>query len=287
MTELQTIQTNDLTFAYHEAGSGDQLVLCLHGFPDTADTWRDLLPRLADAGFRAVAPYMRGYPPTQIPADAQYTAKHMAEDVLGLIDAFGAEQAIVIGHDWGAFATYAAAALAPERIVKLVTLAIPHPRAISFTPRTLWTARHFVTFQMRGRSVRWLRANNFAALRRLYQRWSPKWSFSDSELTAVKASLSQPGGVEGALGYYWSFIEGRSNSDVQRLLRKKTGTPTLSLLGDADGALPLGAIKDVESAYTGSYQQIVLPDVGHFLHREAPELVAKHILAFLAAESEG
>ena len=101
------------------------LALCLHGFPDTAHTWRYLLPRLADAGYHAVAPFLRGYAPTAVPADGRYDTGTLALDACALHEALGgAGDAVIIGHDWGAFATYGAAADQPERWRRVVTAAV-------------------------------------------------------------------------------------------------------------------------------------------------------------------
>ena len=109
-----TVQANAIDFHCLEMGAGP-LVLCFHGFPDNAFTYRYLLPTLAGAGFRGVAPFMRGYAPTGRPQDERYQSVLLAQDAVALITALGAEKAFVVGHDWGALATYGAAALAPDR----------------------------------------------------------------------------------------------------------------------------------------------------------------------------
>ena len=119
------VRANGVEFAYLEAGEGP-LALCLHGFPDSASTWRHLLPVLARAGFRAVAPYMRGYAPTGLAPDGAYQLGALVADAVALHEALGGdERAVLIGHDWGAETAYGAAALAPERWRRLVTLAVP------------------------------------------------------------------------------------------------------------------------------------------------------------------
>ncbi|MBO0774134.1 MAG: alpha/beta fold hydrolase, partial [Actinobacteria bacterium] len=116
-----TAHVNGLEFGLLEAGSGP-LALCLHGFPDTAHTWGRLLPVLAKAGFHAVAPFMRGYAPTAVPADGAYHVGALAADAVALHEALGGDaDAVLIGHDWGAEAAYAAAAYAPGRWQRLVT----------------------------------------------------------------------------------------------------------------------------------------------------------------------
>ena len=113
---------NDINFHYLEMGEGP-LVLCMHGFPDHAYSFRHLLPDLARAGFRAVAPFMRGYAPTEAPKDGRYQGALLCRDVLALIGALGAERAYLVGNDWGAGAVSGAAVLEPEKVAKLVTLA--------------------------------------------------------------------------------------------------------------------------------------------------------------------
>ena len=114
---------------------------------------------------------MRGYRPTAIPArDADQET--LAHDALALIDALGADEAVVIGHDWGAAAAYGAAALAPDRVTKLFALAIPHPAALKPSPKKLWGARHFAAYKLPGAPKRFAR-NDFAALPAIYRRWSP------------------------------------------------------------------------------------------------------------------
>ena len=146
--ETQFVEANGLRFAYLEDGSGP-LVLLLHGFPDTAHSWDDLRPRIADKGYRAVSPYMRGYHPSAIPArDADQET--LARDPLALIEALGARDAIVVGHDWGASAAYGAAALGPDRVKRLFVIGIPHPAALKPSLKKLWGARHFAAYKLAG-----------------------------------------------------------------------------------------------------------------------------------------
>src|SRR5438067_382449 len=147
-TTIRFVEANGLKFAYLEEGSGP-LVLMLHGFPDTAHTWDDLRPRIAVSGYRAVSPFLRGYHPSAIP-DRDTDQETLARDPLALIDALGAPDAIVIGHDWGASAAYGAAALGPERVKKLIVVAIPHPATLKPSPKKLWGARHFAAYKLPG-----------------------------------------------------------------------------------------------------------------------------------------
>src|SRR3954452_7214275 len=123
----RTVSTPALDFTVVEAGTGP-LALCLHGFPDSAHTWRHLLPALAAAGFHAVAPNLRGYAPSGVPADGQYGTGALAADAVALHEALdGDGDAVLIGHDWGAAAAYGAASLAADRWRRVVTMAVPPP----------------------------------------------------------------------------------------------------------------------------------------------------------------
>jgi pimeloyl-ACP methyl ester carboxylesterase len=114
--QQRTVRVNGTEFSYLESGPPEgPLALCLHGFPDTAHTWRHLMPALAQSGYRAVAPWMRGYAPTEIPADGIYQVGALAVDACALHDALGADgDAVLVGHDWGAYASYGAASLQPS-----------------------------------------------------------------------------------------------------------------------------------------------------------------------------
>ncbi len=125
--EQRVVTANGVQFSYFESGPAEgPLALCLHGFPDTAYTWRFLLPELAAAGFHAVAPFLRGYAPTAIPSDGRYQIGALARDANSLHAALGGtDDAVIIGHDWGALTAYAAVAHQPDRWRRAVTAAVP------------------------------------------------------------------------------------------------------------------------------------------------------------------
>lgn len=281
---IKTIAINSVNFAYLEKGAGP-LVLCLHGYPDTAYTWSDTLTYLADKGYRAVAPFMRGYHPTDIPIDGDYSVLRLAKDALEMIEAFGETEAIVIGHDWGALAAYSAAALEPSRISKMVTLDMPHPASLSFNPRVIWKGRHILAYQMRQSSINHLKRNNFAHIDQIYRRWSPNWDFSAEETAPVKEAFAKPNRVEAALGYYWAFMAGLTgrNDAAKRgreLALAKISVPTLAIFGDW-GAVTQKQVEQTRKAFTGHYEYTQLEGVGHFLHREEPEQFFALLAKFL------
>ena len=267
--EHRTVAANGLEFAYLEEGQG-QLVLLLHGFPDTAHTWDRVRPALAARGYRAVSPFLRGYPPTSIPADGRYDTEALADDVVALIDALGGGPAIVVAHDWGAGAAYAAAGKAPDRIRKLVTVALPHPAAVPPAWRVLWGARHFFTLRVPGAAKR-IRAGGFAHIDELVQRWSPGWAVPEGETAAVKRAFAEPGGLEAAIGYY------RAMSPIlSRSQRARISVPTVAIAALDDGILVAGDYERARTRFTGSYRVIPMAG-GHFLHRQHPEQFLEHL----------
>jgi pimeloyl-ACP methyl ester carboxylesterase len=285
MSKLPTVRANGLEFAYHELGEGP-LVLCLHGFPDTADTWLyDIAPAVAKAGFRVVAPYMRGYAPTAIPGDRRFGVLELGQDVLALIQALGAEQASLIGHDWGASAVYSALVQGPERVRCAVTLDIPHLGAIRPSIRGLWALRHFIGFQFRKHALRWLARDGFQGIDTLYKRWSPSWNVPAEHLAQVKRCFAEPGVVEAALGYYWCFREdqrGEQGKRMRELLARKLSVPSQIFAGSSFPGVT-ASFERSRGFYTGPFELVYVEGVGHFIHREAPEKVLAKTLPFLEA----
>lgn len=283
-TELN-IHANGIDFSCLEYGpKKGPLVLCFHGFPDTATTWSGLATVLSTAGYRVVAPHMRGYFPTSVSESNGYSAVDLGNDVIALIEALGYESAVVVGHDWGAMAAYIAANMAPERIDKLVTLAIPHPGALKPSVRGLWRGRHFVGLQFKASARKFLMKNNFSGVDEIYRRWSPEWQFSAADLADVKQALGKPGRVDAALGYYWSFKQDgflAKNNEAGNLARAVTSVPNLTLVGDKDGALDMRVMKNTPRCFSANYDYKVIKGAGHFLHLERPAEVAGLISRFL------
>src|SRR5215469_9669399 len=200
-----TVRANGLEFGLLEAGSGP-LALCLHGFPDTAHTWRHLLPVLAGAGFHVVAPFMRGYAPTAVPADGAYQLGALIADAVALHEILGGGgDAVLIGHDWGAETAYGAAALAPDRWRRRVTLAVP-PAALDPVLFSDYEQlkRFFYLFLFRdplGFADALVASDAMSFLDRLWHDWSPGYDAGE-DLARVKDSLREPANLAAAIGYY-------------------------------------------------------------------------------------
>ena len=283
----RTVTANGIHFHCLEAGAGP-LVLCLHGFPDNAYTYRALLPALAEAGFHAVAPFMRGYAPTSAPADERYQSVLIAQDAVALITALGTEQACVVGHDWGAFATFGAAALAPQQVRKIVTLAVAHPGvmlgALASDYDMLKGIWHAYFFQMPF-AEQAVSANDFEFIERWWQDASPEYDISAEIMAGVKATFRQPGVVTAALNYYRHTFHPDNRDPALQPLQEKMAAPTtvpaLALHGTKDRPGRLEAFNAMDHLFANGLEKEIYPGLGHFLHLEKPAEVNKRIVEFL------
>ena len=286
------VQANGVSFTYLEAGRGP-LALCLHGFPDNAHTYDQLLPALAAAGFHAVAPFMRGYAPTSPAPDGRYQSVLLAQDAVALIDALGDGRAFVVGHDWGATAAYGAAALAPERVTRLVTIGAAHPAAVrgklahSYERhKGIW---HACFFQMPF-AEQVVAADDFAYLEQWWRDASPEFDPAPV-IERIKATFREPGVVTAALGYYRHTFH-PANRDpalapLQERLSAPTTVPTLSLHGTRDRPGRLEAFEGMDDLFLKGLEKVIVPGTGHFVHVERPDEVNRRIVAFFQAAKGG
>ena len=291
-TVTETLTANGIEFAYRRHGDGDRLALCLHGFPDNADSLLPLADRLAADGFTAVAPPMRGYGPTSLAPDDDYSARALGADALALADELLAqedcEEAVLVGHDWGAVAGYAAARQDPDQFSRLVTMAVPpgFSALVLDSPRQLLRSWYIWLFQFPGVAERILEADDFALIEQLWRLWSPDWEYDDDHLDSVVETFGSQGTPEAALQYYRQFV----NPAVRNLTRD--GRPTLDSLppidvpglviaGERDGCIGPELFERADELFTADCRVVKVREAGHFMHRERPDVVASEIRSFL------
>ena len=193
------VTANGLRFAYLEGGSGP-LVVLLHGWPDTPHTWDHQLAALAGAGFRVAAPWLRGYPPTEIPRSGYFDIGTLAVDVRELIGMLGGgDPCLLVGQDWGASIGYQVLAAFPEVVRSAVVMAVPHPAA---TRESLLRAEHvnrsfhWFFFQLPQLPERALRADGYAFVDWLWDYWTVPGFTDEEHLAEVKRMLAVPGALE-------------------------------------------------------------------------------------------
>jgi pimeloyl-ACP methyl ester carboxylesterase len=286
------LAANGLEFGVLEAGEGP-LALCLHGFPDSAHTWRHLLPALAEAGFHAVAPFLRGYAPTTIPDDACYSIGALVADAVALHQALdGDGQAVLIGHDWGAEAAYGAAVFAPDRWRRVVTLGVP-PLALDpvLFGDYQQLKRFFYQFWFRdslAQAAEVVAADGMTFLDRLWQDWSPGYDAAE-DLARVKESLRQPANLQAAISYYRDPVLDATPGAVvpyaaeEEAASHQAQQPTLYLHGSVDGCIGVELVRGAKRHLASGSRMIVVEGAGHSPHLEQPEEVNEHILAWATA----
>lgn len=281
------LAVGDLAFTAWEMGEGP-LALCLHGFPDTPATWRHLLPDLARAGYRAVAVTSRGYEPSSQPPDSDYSLAALSEDVIGWLDALGADRAHLIGHDWGSSILHLAAARAPERALTLTALAVPHPagfaQALAGDFEQLARSWYIYFFQQPAADLV-VAQDDFAFLEFLWRRWSPDWTPPAEDLAHLRSVFAQEGVVAAALAYYrtaFDLTHGRL-AETAALAGQPIQASTLALHGSGDGCIGAATFRRAlaPGLYAASLQVETVPEAGHFLHLERPHAVNAVILDWL------
>jgi len=280
-----TTEANGLRFTFLEDGEGP-LVLLLHGFPDDARTWSHQIEGLAAAGFHAVAPYTRGYPPTEVPAGGFFDVATLATDAAALIRGYGGGPAVVVGHDWGAATTYVLAAAHPELVRRAVVMSVPHPAIIAKLLTSAEFAKnafHFWYFQIEGLAETALRHDDFAFVDFLWSSWSP--SLKDPEhLAEVKETLGRPGAVEAALGYYRAMLnparQDPARADVRAAAFRPIEIPVLGLFGS--GEVTEEVARSAGPFFNAGYR-VEMMEGGHFLQRERPEDVTLLLVEWASA----
>ena len=275
------VKANGLRFAALACGPADgPLALCLHGFPDSPHTWCYLLPALAESGFRAVAPWLRGYAPTDVPADASYGVGALIADTSALHDALGGDgRAVLIGHDWGALAAYGAASYAPERWARLVTGAVPPVGAIGmklFSYDQLKRSFYMFVFQSPMAEMA-VGADDMAFIAGLWRDWSPGYDSAKDEagvVAGVKDALRDPANLAAAIGYYRAMLGTTPPDPAYDAQAAAAGAtppqPTLYLHGDQDGCMGVEVADDALAFLSAGSRVVIVPGTGHFLHVEKP-----------------
>ena len=271
---MARIEANGLGFEVADEGAGTP-VLLLHGFPDTSLLWRHQIAALTAAGFRAIAPDMRGRGRSDRPADvADYALPKIVGDVTGIMDALGVQRAHVVGHDWGAAVAWLVAALAPDRVDHLVAISVGYPGAAGPpTLEALQKSWYRILIQFEGVAEDLIQRNDWYLLRLLLQG-------QEDELASYIANLSQAGALTAALNWY------RANLPVERLLGPApplppVAAPTMGVFGTADVALTEGSMISSASKVTGPWRYERLDGVGHFIPLDAADQLNKLLLDFL------
>jgi pimeloyl-ACP methyl ester carboxylesterase len=280
------IQANGLRFAYDEAGSGPDIALCLHGFPESRFSWRYQLPVLAQAGWHAIAPDMRGYGDSDRPAERQsYKLRNLVDDAAALFDAFGARRRLLVAHDWGAVVAWQLAIEKARPLDGLIIMNVPHPAVAAAVIRRsfkqLRRSWYIFFFQLPFLPEAFLRARGAQAIGDAFLNMAvDKSAFPDSVLAQYRANALRPGALTAMLNYYRAnFPDIGRTRDTPRI-----EVPTLMVWGEEDTALGL-ELTEGYAPYVTDFTLRRLPNVSHWVQQEAPGEVNRELLAWLNARA--
>lgn len=270
MSSSLSLMANGLNFVADQAGDGDTVALCLHGFPEARIAWADHLPALAALGWRAVAPDMRGYGDSDRPtAQGAYHVNHLVDDVAGLFDALGARRRILIGHDWGGVVAWQVALSGRVPLDGLIILNAPHPNVFNTVLRRGWRQRlkswYVLAFQLPWLPESQLKARKGHGLTDILARQSA--NFSPEALETYRRNILRPGAATAMINYYRANAVALSNPPVPA---EKLKTPTLLVWGDADFALD-AALMEGNEAYVEDFTLARLPGISHWVLHDAPD----------------
>ena len=280
--EGRTIETNGIRLHVMVGGPSDgPLALLLHGFPEFWYGWRHQIGPLLEAGFRVVVPDQRGYNTSDKPPHLEdFTRDVLARDVVGLLDAFGAERATLIGHDWGGMVAWWVALQHARRVERLVALNIPHPvvfaRALRGA-RQLLRSWYIMLFQLPRLPEVVLTLRDHAILVGLLRRYTRPGALTDDDLLRYRRAFGQPGAVTAMLGWYRAAVQLKP----ERLRTREVEAPTLVIWGRDDPALGW-EMAEPSTRFCRDGRAVVLEGAGHFVALDAPERVNRLLLDFLA-----
>jgi pimeloyl-ACP methyl ester carboxylesterase len=292
MAKVKHVRTPVLEFAYEEGGpAGGLPVILLHGFPYDPRAFDAVVADLNAAGVGTIVPYLRGYGPTRFLSSETFRSGEQAalgQDLLELMDALEIAQAVVAGFDWGGRAACVVAALWPERVHGLVTYAGYQIQDIARSAqpadpeqeRRFWYQYYFQT--ERGRNG--LAASRADLGRLLWKLWSPSWNFDEAIYRRTAASFDNDDFVAVVIHSYRHRMGNAAGDpryatiEARLAALPKIGVPTIVIHGAADDVSPAEKSEGHQRHFTGRYERLVFPNVGHNPPQEAPEDFARAVL---------
>ncbi len=289
---MPVVALPNVAVEYTEYGDpSGSAVLLLHGFPDSAASWQPLIRQWQGEPVRFIAPMLRGYGASRVTSAQAETGEvpALASDAAALLEALGVERAVIVGHDWGARAAYAAAVLYPQRFRAVVALAseyaayggadrLPYPQQRAYWYQWLFQSRQ-------GEQA--LTEDRGGLGRYLWETWSPSWEFAEEDFLEASNAWDNPQFVSTVLSYYRTRHGNGSGAPRYDQARARMAAkpsievPTWFMTGLADACnLPEGS-RGQERLFRAGYERVEVPGVGHFIHREAPGAAAEVLAAAL------
>ncbi len=293
--EPKTVRTTRLAIEYLEWNpDGERSVVLVHGWPDSARTWLQVVPALVAAGCRVLAPSLRGFGGTRFleaatPRSGELVA--LGRDLIEFVDALGLRQPALVGHDWGARAVANAVGLAPGLASHMVSVSVGYgtndpSQAMALEQARCYWYHWFMATPLGERTVR---EDPRAFARMMWETWSPPGWYDAAEFDATAAAFDHPDWIDITLHSYrhrWGFVPGDPDYAADTAALKPLpviATPCLVIHGGADSVNPVGSSAGKEAWFSAPYRRVVLDGVGHFPQREAPQRVADEVLRWITS----
>ena len=276
------VAANQLSFRVAAAGFGDRLILCLHGFPESAISWQHQIDPLAQAGYRVWAPDLRGYGGTTRPTGIDaYRIESLMDDVTGLLDAAQVQRAILVGHDWGGIIAWYYAMRHAGRVEALIIVNAPHPACFEREVRH-WRQLHrswyMGFFQMPWLPEAALSASHGYVIGEIFRRMAEQ--MPDDRIQLYRRQACEPGALTAMLNYYRAALRGGGALRQRRLGYPAVPVPTLVIWGIQDQAL-VSQNLDRLNEFVDDLTVVTVTDAGHFVHEDKPEQVTRDMLMWL------
>lgn len=272
--ESRRVEANGLTFHVTDVGEGPPVVL-LHGFPDTSDLWRNQIPAIVDAGYRCIVPDMRGRGRSDGPDSvSDYALPNMVDDVAGIMDALGLDQAHIVGHDWGAGVAWRFASTLPNRTDTLTVVSVGFPGAAGPPDlEALQKSWYRILFQFEGIAEEAMRREDWHMFRLLLQK--------ASDIDRYIEDMSDPRALTAGLNWYRANLPPESFVREVRMM-SPVPAPTLGIWSTGDDYLTENAMKASERFVTGSWRYERVEGAGHWIPLDEPELLSRLILEHIS-----
>ncbi|WP_353735008.1 alpha/beta hydrolase [Okeania sp. SIO2C2] len=277
------ITANSIKIHYVTQGSGP-LMLMLHGFPEFWYSWRHQIPEFAQ-DYKAVALDLRGYNESDKPEDkSAYVMSEFIKDIEGVIKELGYEKCVLVGHDWGGVIAWSFAYAHPEMVEKLIVMNIPHPakfREGLGTPEQLFRSWYMFFFQLPFLPELMLEFDDYQAIGSIFKSMVNKSAVTDADIEAYKDAVAKRGALTSMINYYRNIFSGFFNQQEWGILR----IPTLMLWGEEDTALGKELTYGTEE-YVENFQIRYIPNCGHSVQQEQPQLVNQYMREFLSNDND-
>jgi len=277
-------ETNGIRVHYVEQGEGFPVLLC-HGFPELWYSWRHQIPALAAAGFRAIAPDLRGYGESDKPENLEdYDIHHLVGDLVGLLDGLGIERAAIVGHDWGGIIVWSMALMQPERVERVISLNTPFMPHTDIPPTEVFRRvpdgrfNYILYFQEPGRAERDIEPNLEAWLENTMRGLAVRRDFFSPEDLRVFVEAFRKGGLSGPINYYRNLD--RNWETTPHLAGRQVLCPALMISAERDPILRPDTTEGMER-YIPNLTRRLVRDCGHWTQQERPEEVNGLIVEFL------